>query len=148
MAVCCICFTADFKILWNIFKSCNASSEIFLWPTFQKLSMLQATDYIQSPSDAPPWQHTHAEKNYEIASTHIEQTQTSNICLQVRILSDNKQAQLSGIILLTNISNLIGNTYFRKHWILEHQYPDQSASTEAIFPSTWSCHAHLVSVWN
>ena len=59
----------------------------------------------------------------------------------VRIFLQHKQAHLFGTIVVTKKLNLIGCTCFSSHRTFETHFLRQSASTEAIFSSTWNLHA-------
>ena len=59
----------------------------------------------------------------------------------VRIFLQHKQAHLFGTIVVINNLNLIGSICFNSHRTFETHFLRQSASTEAIFSSTWNLHA-------
>ena len=59
----------------------------------------------------------------------------------VRIFPSHKQEHLLGTIVVTKKLNLIGNICFNSHRTSETHFLHQSASTEAIFSSTWNMHA-------
>ena len=59
----------------------------------------------------------------------------------VRIFLQHKQAHLFGTIVVINNLNVIGSICFNSHRTFETHFLRQSASTEAIFSSTWNLHA-------
>ena len=134
-----------------------------LWPTFKKFSMSTEPITVSPPRFVPLtlWvdgQYTdHATcSQYELLihftriSTNYTSLETNDRCFRnrhmfseelVRIFPSHKQEHLLGTIVVTKKLNLIGNICFNSHRTSETHFLHQSASTEAIFSSTWSMHA-------
>ena len=83
-------------------------------------------------------------------STNYTSLETNDICFRnqhmfsevlVHIFPSHKQEHLLGTIVVTKKLNLIGNICFNSHRTSETHFLHQSASTEAIFSSTWNMHA-------
>ena len=132
---------------------------------FQKILNVNWTDYLKSPSVRSSYimswrqhtvyvacsQHSCLHTSLGFLPVHIARNNDTcfrNICFRkeldkmlVRIFLHHKQAHLFGTIVVTKKLNLIGCTCFSSHRTFETHFPRQSASTEAIFSSTWNLHA-------